>query len=634
MGPRTRNAVAQLSPVNETVQDLPRGMKRARDTAAVETQAIKNAKTSENAAATAASNAKVAAQASPLLDDKLPLDPRRRRRGRVVQPADRPLNDDQQSSEAAQESPSPQQFRPSHNLTSPVSSPPGPIEKPRGSKLGRPNGLRRDIRKAPSKRGERVFDLEIGSSPEQRRTLPAVGAKAPKKQMTNTKTTRATSAATQENDVEDGISQKPTPRKRGRPRKKTEERNTPKESTGPSTGAGISGLQPLNEPLKAGSRKSRKPKVSRKSAPGRIEAAEEVSQDEENVSDEQDATGDDRDVSIEVQNGTVNENTHSREDMDTPALALLGQEQSWKKILDEVRKNCPDPKQNAIGKKKAVHKTKTIQNLSKDIKRARVQHKALGKGKINEDAQNEAVKHLDQVLGEIERQINDIKESDISENGNSKAQGKGPETIRDIYLRGVPDMIYLLRAAIDYHFIEDHNGYKYKSIQQVIRIQDMTIRLCNTAALWKAKPAIPEGMHIVKPIKSVVFPRLRDDVRKAFANEMQRLFVMERKKQNLEKRRTQPTQSSPSAQEEAELEAEQRAEVLHRMAEDIKQTQEEHRAKILAQTPQTHEPRSVSLQPRYSSHQPEQYDVLWTRDEEFELIIQLQQGTHAIFLVC
>lgn len=631
MGPKTDKSVNPVNHVNGTPQCSPRGTKRTRDTATEDNLATKNQKASNKATTRVAGFTDAAAEASPSPHGELPLDPGRRRSRRTAQPANQ-QSSCIQSAEASQEPPSLVQSKTEYDPTALVSSPRDSRRKARGNILARPNSIRGAIKRAPSKSGECVFDVDSDSELEQRQTLTAAGSRPLERQSTRTGDIRATSAATQERSVQDSTAQQPTPKKRGRPRKSTKGQISSEDAVALPTRALRSEHQYQKKPPTTVSKKLRNSKISRKPVPAIIEAAEEVTEEEEHISNGEHENGQnaskEADQSSEYANdGTDAEtdyqstgtgNTESTIDARRNALALLGQADAWETILTEVRKNCPDQKLKGIGKKQAVHLTETVRNLSQVVKRARVQYTTLGKAKSHENAPSEAEKQTSQILLDIELKIKDIKKYDVSGDGTEKARYEGAEIIRDIYLRGVPDMIYLLRAAIDYHFLEDRNSYDTKGIQEIIRIQDMTLHLCRTAATWKQKPAVREDQRIVKHIKSVVFPKLRDDVRKAFAQEMQNLFVAERKRQNFEKRRAQLAQSAHSSQKKTELEAKQQVEVLHRITEDIKQTQDEYRAKLLGQDPQYNERRSVSLRPMHSG------GTLWTQAEVKELLVQLQ----------
>lgn len=643
---RTRNAEVQLEPLKEIIQDSPRKMKRARDTTVDDKQTAKNAMTPAKTTTTEVRRTDTTAHVSPPHDGDLPLDPARRRKRSTIKPAiPQPRG---ALSEAAGEPPHREQTWSDHGSMAPASGALDQNGKARGSQLSRPN-IRKSLKQAPSSGGERVFDVSFDEDPDQRQMLPAVGARASKKQNSKTRTTSVKSVAIEGNDGDGGISQHSTPRRRGRPRKGTHGKMQLEDAERSSPRA-----------LRAGhhSRKAIPTASSKNTVPAPPEVTDQISdddiaeggeddsedyeedssregdEDEEDADDEEQAMDDNQEMNIEPQRrqSAPKEDIESDNDPHTPVLALLGQERSWYKLMGEVRNICRDPKGNTSSKAKAVHCTRTMELLSKDIRRVRVQYETLEKGKGYENVQGTSEEHLNEALDKVEMQIKDIKEYDVSQDGEERSRHKGSETIRDIYLRGVPDMIYLLRAAITHHFCAALDGYNIQGIREVIRIQDMTLRLCRTAVSWKTKPAVAKNQYIKKPIRSIVYPRLRDDLRKHFAIELQRLSIRERKKHNHEKWQAQHIQPTTFVREEAP-ESEQRDEVLRRMADGIKQSQEKFRAKVLGLAPQYNERQSSSLRPSHSSIQHVRQGTPWTRTEVRELLVQLQTAD-SCYLPC
>ena len=603
---KTTNDLAGGSSAHELLQDVPRGTKRKRDKVAEDDQVMRSPEVSNRGAPTVTGVLDTAVEASQFARSEMTLDPRPRRSRRGVR-SDIPVSSPVHITEAAQQAPSPSRhFGSESSPKAPMSGPRGPNRRRNGRKLGRPNGLRGAIKKAPNSGGEGIFSVESDNGLEQCRKLPAVGAKAPKKQKMDRNSARATSPILREEAAPDGTLEVPVPRKRGRPRKSTGAIRPQSGTTASSTRARRSARNLPDEPATAGSKGLRTSKMSQ-------DAVKEANVAEAIVPA---SLGQDAVKEANVAEAIV--------------PALLGQESSWDKILDAVRKNYPDPKQGFIGVKKAMHSTTTIQKLSKYAKKARCQYTQSVEEKSDELTQKETEEELKQGLSKIEEQIKNIKEHDVSEDGKKTARLKGCETISDIYLRGVPDMIYMLRAAIDYYFQRKNDGYDVASINEVIKIQDMTLHLCRTAAQWKQKPKIQDNgrlviqTNIVKQIKSVAYPLLRDRVRIAFANEMQRLMVAERKEENLAKQQTRRLQLAHSSPTQADLGIERKAKELRRIAHHIKQSQEEHFAKGLGLTFQSGERRSASFQPHYSSVPPASQDTSWSRAEEKELLVQLQ----------
>ena len=622
---RTRSAAAEQVSVTENLQSPPRGTKRSREVEAEDNVAWRSPRTKKGAKATRSSRAIEEAQAPPHLEGELALDPRRRLRRENPAQDDEPSNRDQHSPDTTQISLATKQSRPKNPMKprelnvdgSVIDSQQPMVEIPTraASKLRKPATVRHVVNPAPVKRGEEVYDFDVSASPEQHRTLPPVGEKtsekrgAKSKRFVKTGATHDTPAASEPHEDEDDVSKEVAPRKRGRPRKSTQQ-------------------QPL-----VSSRSSRNTNQPRKSVPARIEASEGVVEDQERTGDRAAAEDDDRDAHSEGQSDTRTPRTATQatneEDAEYADInpALLGEHEAWNEICKAARKNRVDKDEDSAESnthRLASHVTKTLRDLSKKIKEASRIYVDLIKGKNGEEAERETNDKLSDTIEDLESQIENIREFDIGSDGEQEARSGREEIIQDIYKRGVPDMVYLLKIAIVCRSSIPPEIYGYQEIQEIMRLQNMTVRLCSTAVNWTVKPHNP-NKPIIRNVRSVVFPLLRDRIRKTFAKETQRLWVVEKKQRNREKTQARLAQSIGLAQEAAELEAQQKDEDLRRMEEDIRQTQEDFRAKLLGLPSLAYERRSVSLQPRYPSHQPEHHDTLWTLDEERELMIQLQK---------
>ena len=645
---RTRSAAARSSLGEEIVPISPRGKKRSRDVEAEDDGTSGSSRTRERMKSRRSSSAKMGAQAPWLLESDLPLDPRRRlRKEEGMQASELPINVQQpphaeRISSAGEQSRTKHQSNPRRSRSDrPVirlQEPTVTVSVPRINHLRRPTTLRGVAKPAINKGGEETYDFDLSASPEQHGALPPVEAGTPKRRATKAKqaakirATDETHAAAEPGDAEDGGSKGVARRKRGRPGKLTQSSRVPMNPSETSPEAIRSRHQLFNQPSVVGSRTLKNAKRSRKSTPASIRASEKVAEGQERESSREAEQDDDQDTYIEGQSDdrTNTKATQAASDEDGQDggvdPALLGEHVAWSEIVGAARKNRVGDDEGSAESNPhglARHVTKTLQNLSKKIKEASRIYVGLIKGKSDEETELEANDKLSSTLDEIEFQIKEIKEYDVGKDGEQKARSGREETIQDIYKRGVPDMIYLLKTAMVCRSSVPPEIYSYTGIQEIVRLQNMTARLCSTAVNWSVKPPTSDK-PIIRNVRSIIFPFLRDKIRKAFAKELRRLWIVKRKQENREKMLTQVAQSLEFPQE-PEAEAGRQIEGLRRMEEDIRHVQEGFRAKLLGFSSPAAERRSVSLQSRYPSHQPEYHDALWTLDEERELMIELQK---------
>ena len=627
MGLKTGHSAIQVSNVDETLPETPRAAKRVKHTAAGDYQAVNNENTSDRAMFTAASNADTSVEASqPHIDS--PFDPAHPISETGAHGTQRSIG--VQMSEAAQETPSPESREPKSSSVAPATSPGRSKKNPNGKKLGRPNGMHRNSKKAAGGGGggEGIYDFDDG--PEQQQILPAVGDK-PSKTQGMKPVDNAAADAVQDNGVQADTLEAPVSKKRGRPKKQTREETAAGDAARSSTRKLRSASQQPEEAAISRSKTVQKTTKTRKTVDTTIEVTKGVSEVEESESDEEHTIEEDLKDANGQPNANAGDKSNAEDDHrspetapgpsskvadkveEPPPSALLGQEDTWSKILEAAGKNCPDPKQGVTGEKKIICLTPIIHNLCVKVNRARCQYTQLVEEKHDTIAQNKAEKRLDQELSAIEAQIEKIKKLDGD-----------PTTIRDIYIRAVPEMIYMLGAAADYYFQKSEAGYDVASITKVIGIQDMILDLCYAAKRWNKMPDSSDGHPIVRPIKRGVLPPLRDKIKVAFLAKLKNLSLEERKEGYRAKQRMQSVQPPESSQSEARLEAERKTQLLRGLAENIRQNQEGHRARVFGMTSQPGEGRQASVQLLQPSRPPELQGAQWTRIEVRELLVQLQ----------
>ncbi len=218
-------------------------------------------------------------------------------------------------------------------------------------------------------------------------------------------------------------------------------------------------------------------------------------------------------------------------------MDLLGQHSEWDKVSETA---------------KSVHKTKiktkSIKELHDEIKEAKSLYERL---KAIEGLDHDALKGLNEELQEslysIEDQINDISEHNTLE--------KKSETIKDIYGRAIPAMVVLLERALSLRTSQPRGLRDFHALEEIIRIQDMTLRLCEKAKSWKVKPNTVNP--IIKPTTSVIFPYIRDMRNKFFFPKLNVLRVREKVKANALKTAREKAARFEQSQREAEVSSQQ-----------------------------------------------------------------------------
>ena len=197
------------------------------------------------------------------------------------------------------------------------------------------------------------------------------------------------------------------------------------------------------------------------------------------------------------------------EDEDQPQFDLLGEEKEWMKILDAARSVC--------GKKLLCYKnpnvlTGRIKKLVAKIKKARKTYQRL---------LHAGVDHLqvDEVSEKLQDYLSDIEISIIDQNISERSAGtEKSEMIEDIYRYAIPGLVLLLNDAFAYHAPRGKGLREYEALTEIVRLQDMVLKLCEKAKGWKAKPLTDSP--IIKPNLRVIFPYLRDMRRGTFKDEL------------------------------------------------------------------------------------------------------------------
>ena len=358
---------------------------------------------------------------------------------------------------------------------------------------------------------------------------------------------------------------------------------------------------------------------------GEQEKPDEDDSDEDD-SDEDDSDEDDSDEvdSDEVDSDSedpseVQENEEA-DQADEDHYELFGQERAWKTVLEGAGSVC--------GAKLLLNRmpkllTDTVKALVNDVREARgLYEQLLPFREIDHGPLDGIHLQLRERLDAIENRIRSLSEKN--------AATKGPEMIRDIYARAIPAMVFLLQSALTsriYHSdepcdLETLNG-NVRGLKEIVRLQYMTILLCEKAKRWKSKP-VPTSRPIIKPITQKIYPYLRV-IREAFA---QKLSEQERKrklKQNDVDSRKKQNELVQLAQQ-VKQEAARRNETLHRRIRESREQEDERRRNEKRTLKQIREDEVHAKRRARQVNGHVESSALWSNAEDLELYFQLEKG--------
>ena len=301
---------------------------------------------------------------------------------------------------------------------------------------------------------------------------------------------------------------------------------------------------------------------------------------------------------------------------------LLGHDYIWSSILEAVRAN----RQVAVCDKTIM--TNTIKELVSAIKVTRRAYREIEE----RSSQNEPILDLEE---EINANLNDLDEL-VRKLSAKDAQKRIREMVKDIYLHAAPQSVFLLKYAMRCRVLENSKkAYNLNGLREIVRIQNITVSLCNKVAAWGVKPVT--NAPITRNVKQRIFPYMRE-MATAFKKKLVTEEQRERRRQNEKQYASQRAESeTPSPERRARRAAEREAEnrrMLESMEEErgkLKRYQRRRAEDLVpssraSQTRQSQTPalaqekRTQNTNLRYPNPQPGR---IWTTDEDKALIQQL-----------
>ncbi len=305
------------------------------------------------------------------------------------------------------------------------------------------------------------------------------------------------------------------------------------------------------------------------------------------------------------------------EDEDPEDSKFLGQKKEWREILDAARSIC--------GKKLLQNKmptllTETIEDLLVQIQESRsIYWQLLPYAGIDHDQIDGLREQLQECLTAIEHQIND---QDISERS---AASKRSEMIQDIYCYAIPALVLLLRDAFAFYAPPPKGRYNYEVLQEIVRLQDMIIFLCEKAGNWKAKPLTDSP--IIKPNRRVIFPYVRNMRNNAFKVELAEQRRKWKMQQNAEKTKRREAEELEQSQQQREISLPSTAPAPGRIMEDVQRNRMKWRASRDTVGPPREEENAVVQIPSPPNRiEPPRSSTEWNEEKLCVLFKQLEQG--------
>lgn len=353
----------------------------------------------------------------------------------------------------------------------------------------------------------------------------------------------------------------------------------------------------------------------------RIDSVEAVDKDGQTSSylDEREEGGTEaeEEESVTERSSEVVENDEEAEGQEE--MEIFGEKRAWKTILKGAQSVC-GPKLPLNHMPKLL--TETIRDLVHDVKDAReVYGQLLPLKGIEQDSvvglNNDLLKSLDAI---------DLKITKLSE---KDAGSKGSEMIRDIYARAIPAMVFLLQSALETRIYHSDKPCDLKTLisvvtglEEIIRLQEMAIRLCDKARYWKAKP-VTTNRPIIKPTAHKIYPNLRN-MHDAFSKRLREQKRKRKVKENAFK--TAQKQEDLGSSQQASREAVRRNEIRdRRLRESIEEEAEKRRnAKPSYRQLVQNESQAKTQSQQVNGHI--ESSGHWSKEEDIELYIQLKKG--------
>lgn len=198
-----------------------------------------------------------------------------------------------------------------------------------------------------------------------------------------------------------------------------------------------------------------------------------------------------------------------------PRPELFGLDEDWRKIQTARGKigvsNIEGRKSTGKPKLSTAH----VIDLVRSIKKLTRLYSSIPDGLSGSTVANDLTEHLEELLESIRVSIDGLSESEFQDNANA--------VVQDVYAYAIPKMVVLLDKALIARSAQLLKKSKVDALEEIIRIQDLLLVLCQKARDWNAKPTTDRP--IMRPTMSIRPPlkALRKRFRATLAGRKRRL---------------------------------------------------------------------------------------------------------------
>lgn len=234
---------------------------------------------------------------------------------------------------------------------------------------------------------------------------------------------------------------------------------------------------------------------------GEGQAVDQNTAQESNDSDEADQSSEDEDIASDC------------EEEDEPAFELFGGTKYWNQIIEGARTvGVSRLKDNVVSKRPKIT-TNTGQDLVELLQEVESMYKEISSS-TGSAADTETVEHnLQSRLEDLEEIIHGLSESNAPEHDRLKSL-----LVQDVYAHAIPATVLMLRAALRCRTESYSEPNDTETLKEMVRIQELIIRLCDKARRWKAPPLTKRP--IMGPVANKILPYMRDLKERCFGREL------------------------------------------------------------------------------------------------------------------
>ena len=297
-------------------------------------------------------------------------------------------------------------------------------------------------------------------------------------------------------------------------------------------------------------------------------------------------------------------------------LQLFGRERGWTIVLEGAQNVGISVQKGKKVSEKPNLQTNTVTELLRNIKEAIALYKSLRSPELlePEDIKREKERRLIAMIEQIYETVDGVSESG---SGANKSQ-----MIQDIYAYAIPSMVFLLEAAMKCRNDQYSQSSDVPALQEVIKIQDMILDLCQKARQWKAKPITDRP--ITGSTSQKIGPYMRD-LRKAFGNELERRERSAQQQSYDQKLAESHRRQTQLRERQKALNARKAAEQRTRHMEELRRKPPPWRSHATIPSPYQNEAPMAQMMPPAPNSQIDlaSEPAPWTPAENVELIMLL-----------